>query len=65
MHPRNLILPFKAAVKIPYTVLDYLYKHSFNILRARVDKRTAKHLITKSGYEQEEIDVPTDDGYIL
>ena len=34
-------------------------------MRAKVDKRTIKHLITKSGYEFEEIEVPTSDGYIL
>ena len=47
---------------------DYVYKYyfpSFTMIRSNVDKRTFKDMITKSGYESQEFEVQTKDGYII
>lgn len=55
----------KSQVASAADLVKHLYNFSYGVMRSKVDRRTIKHLITKSGYEFAEFEVPTSDGYIL
>ncbi|TNV82260.1 hypothetical protein FGO68_gene16730 [Halteria grandinella] len=53
--------PFDSLLTQDFT----LFKSAIGYSRVRIDRRTTKDLVTRSGYEYECHSVPTDDGYIV
>ncbi|CDW78671.1 ab-hydrolase associated lipase region containing protein [Stylonychia lemnae] len=62
------LIPKIIKVQTAYFMKEYVYKYyfsTFNMINNNLDKQTIKQMITQSGYEYQEIEVETEDGYII